>query len=43
MTATQLGADDTADDTADTILAPCRMMPPRSTSEPIMKPGTSAR
>ena len=30
-------------ETAETILAPCRMMPPRSTSEPIMKPGTSAR
>ena len=32
-----------ADETAETIFAPCRMMPARSTSEPIMKPGTSAR
>ena len=29
--------------TAVTILAPWRMMPWRSTTEPIMKPGTSAR
>ena len=32
-----------AEETAETIFAPCRMMPPRSTSEPIMNPGTSAR
>jgi hypothetical protein len=30
-------------DTAETIFAPWRMMPWRSTCVPIMKPGTSAR
>ena len=32
-----------ASETAVIILAPWRMMPPRSTSVPIMNPGTSAR
>ena len=32
-----------ASETAVIILAPWRMMPPRSTSVPIMKPGTSHR
>ena len=35
--------DGSADDTAEIILAPARIIPARSTLVPIMKPGTSAR
>src|SRR5919107_5230809 len=40
---TTLTCGTVASDTAVTIFAPCRMIPARSTSVPIMKPGTSAR